>query len=313
MTRRPLLCITPNPAVDRTLVIPGFAAGRVWRAESTLVSCGGKGMNVARVLRALGMKALCAAILGGATGRLAAEAARAEGLAGAWTWIAGETRTDIIIVDENAEATVVNEPGPAVTAEEWERFTAELATLAREAAAVSVSGSFPPATPPGTAARLIAAAAAGGAPVWIDTSGPALAEALAARPAGVKINATEAAALLGHSAIGLEGASRAARALLAQGAASAVITLGAGGAVMAEGERLWHATPPALRILNPTGSGDAFLGGLLKGLATGLPPIERLREAVAAGSAAALRAGTGDMEEQDFHRLLPAIRLAALS
>ena len=111
-----ILCVTPNPAVDRTLTVPGIRLGEVSRAARALVAAGGKGLNVARVARAFGAEARCAGFLGGHSGQLVAELAEREGLCGGWTWIDGETRTCLIIVDpQGGEATVINEVGPAIT------------------------------------------------------------------------------------------------------------------------------------------------------------------------------------------------------
>jgi 1-phosphofructokinase family hexose kinase len=284
-----ILCVTPNPAVDRTLVVPGFVAGRVWRASRVHAACGGKGVNVARALAALGTNARCLGPLGGGTGDFVAAAALAEGLQAVWTRIAGETRTSVIIVGDGGEATVINEPGPVLSPEEWARLVALVAAEAQAADAVCISGSLPPGCPPGGAGRLVAAAAAQHRPVWVDASGDPLAAAVAAAPFGVKINAEEASALLGRPFVTASGAPQAARAILARGPRRAVVTLGAGGAVLADEEGCWRAHAPAIAAVNPVGSGDAFLAGLLKGFAEGRGCADALRLAVACGAANALR------------------------
>ncbi len=113
-----LLCITPNPALDRTLTVSNFRAGEIFRTSDVLMVAGGKGLNVARAARILGADPLCLSPLGGHTGRLVAELAEREGMSGAWTWYDGETRTCTIIVDE-AGATLINETGRAMPAEVW--------------------------------------------------------------------------------------------------------------------------------------------------------------------------------------------------
>src|SRR5690606_6653334 len=63
------LCITPNPALDRTLTVRGFTLGGVSRTGDVLLAAGGKGLNVARAARTLGAEAVCLGILAGHTGR----------------------------------------------------------------------------------------------------------------------------------------------------------------------------------------------------------------------------------------------------
>lgn len=311
-----IVCVTPNPAIDRTLVVPGFAvapvAGRVFRAARVHAAAGGKGLNVARALLRLGRPALCAGPLGGATGRLVADRAAAEGIEGRWTWIAGETRTCVIILGtvdgceggEDRAATVINEPGPVLSAHDWARFSSDVAAAAGTSDAVCISGSFPPARAPGEVAQLIAAAArACRGPLWVDTSGAALAEAVSAVPAGIKINGDEAGALLGRTVGTADDALRAARDICAQGLAGICVTLGANGAVLCTADGAWHATPPPIDAVNAVGSGDCFLAGLVAGLVGAMRPADALRRAVACGTANALGEHASDIEERQVQTL----------
>ncbi|TVR84247.1 MAG: 1-phosphofructokinase family hexose kinase [Rhodospirillales bacterium] len=296
-----VLAITPNVAIDRTLDVPGFAAGAVWRARSASVVCGGKGINVARAVIALGHTATCAGLVGGHGGRLATEAAAAEGLQSAWTPIAGESRTCVIVVS-GGEATVINEPGPAVAADEWARFVADVSRAAATADAVCLSGSMPGKIAGMAIVDLVRAAARHGAPVWVDCSGEALATASAARPFGIKVNADEAGALLARPITGWQQAAAAAATMVADGVSVATVTLGAEGAALACGAGTWIARPPRLRAVSAVGSGDAFLAGLMIGWGHGDRPDAALRLATAAGAANALQA-TARIDSADVTRL----------
>jgi 1-phosphofructokinase family hexose kinase len=300
-----ILCVTPNVSVDRTLTVPGFAAGAVWRAASVAAACGGKGVNVARAVAGLGHRAVCTGLLAGHSGRLAAELAKVEGLDAAWTRIDGETRTCVIVVGDAGEATVINEPGTAVSAGDWDRFAADVAGAAEGADSVCIAGSLPPGCPPGGLARLVATAGAAARPVWVDTSGPVLAEAVAAG-AAIKINAPEAAALLGRAVATIADALDAAIEIRGRGAGVTAITLGGDGAVLVTGDGAWRARPPAIAVVSAVGSGDCFLAGLAAGLAEARAPEEALRLAVAAGTANALRTSAGSIDSGDLARILGA-------
>ncbi|HVQ54303.1 MAG TPA: PfkB family carbohydrate kinase, partial [Thermoanaerobaculia bacterium] len=142
---RAVLCLTPNPALDRTLTVPDLQLGTVARAPSARVAAGGKGVNVARALAALGTEALCMGPIGGASGRILADLAAAENLDAAWTWCDVETRSCIILVDPAArQTTVINEAGPLLQPGDWNRVSAEVLARASEARAVCLSGSLPP-------------------------------------------------------------------------------------------------------------------------------------------------------------------------
>lgn len=299
-----ILCVTPNVAIDRLLSVPSLAAGSVVRARSSQVSCGGKGVNVARALRRLGQRVRCAGLLGGEAGCRAADGARREGLNAAWTWIAGETRTCIIVVDDRGAATVINEPGPVLEAGDWEHFTDDVRAAAEAGcAAVAICGSLPPAAPTGAMARLVIAASGDGRPVWVDIGGESLADALCAGPAGVKINAEEAAAFFGSPVTTIADVLRAARTLRLRGASQAIVTAAAAGAVLATAEGTWLARPPELAPVNVVASGDAFLAGLLAGFADGLDPPGALRRAAAAGAANTQSLGLADIDAVVVERL----------
>ncbi|MDG4602423.1 MAG: 1-phosphofructokinase family hexose kinase [Defluviicoccus sp.] len=291
------LCITPNTSIDRTMVVPGFLAGGVWRAQSGSIACGGKGVNVARALKRLGQQPVCSGLLAGHTGKLAAEVANAEGLEAAWTWASGETRTCVIVVGERGATTVLNEPGPPAAADDWSRLVHDVGRLARSAGGACISGSLPPGYPENGLKALIRAASMNGRrPVWVDTSGAALIDAVNAAPYGIKINADEAAALLGWRVQSVHDAIRAAREIRRRGPERVAITLAADGAVVATGQGDWHARPPGVRVVSAVASGDCFLAGLMAGLAERVSPAEALRLATACGAANAMSRDAGDFE-----------------
>lgn len=298
-----ILCVTPNVAVDRLITVPRFAAGGIWRATATRVTCGGKGVNVARALRRLGHQPICAGLIGGESGCRAADGARAEGLNAAWTWIDGETRTCVIVVDDHGTATVINEPGPVLDEHDWPRLLADVEVAGREARAVCICGSMPANVTSGGLARLVAAASAGDRPVWVDTGGEALIDALYAGPSGVKINAEEAAAVLGETVETVPAAVRAAQRLRQRGAARAIVTMAANGAVLADADGVWLARAPALTAINGVASGDAFLAGLLAGFVGGLAAPEALGLAAATGAANTQSLGLADIDASVVERL----------
>src|SRR5512141_831144 len=110
-----ILCVCPNPALDRIQVVDRLTPGAVHRATQVMLIADGKGLNVARAAKAFGCGGTSAGVMGGQTGRQVAARAAAGGIEGAWTEVEGDTRTDVLIVDGEGVATVINEPGPVVT------------------------------------------------------------------------------------------------------------------------------------------------------------------------------------------------------
>lgn len=246
---------------------------------------GGKGLNVARVLAALGHEVTVTGFVGGATGRAVQEQlTHTAGVVDALVPVAGPTRRTIAVADTaTGDTTQLNEPGPSVTPAEWSAFQEAYEVLLRSASAVALCGSLPPGVPVGAYAQLVRTARALAVPVLLDTSGEPLRRGLAARPDIVKPNADELAELTGS-----HDPSQATRDARRRGAHSVVASLGAEGLLARTPDGDWRAAPPRAVRGNPTGAGDSVVAGLLSGLVERLPWPERLSRAVALSAATVL-------------------------
>ncbi len=105
------------------------------------------------------------------------------------------------------------------------------------------------------------------------------------------VNEHEAAFLLGRKVEGEEGARSVAQGLLALGPRSLVITLGAEGALVADGETVTRVPAPQVEVVDTTGAGDAFVGALAARLALGDPLPDAVAYAARAGAAAVTKEG----------------------
>jgi len=105
------------------------------------------------------------------------------------------------------------------------------------------------------------------------------------------LNEHEAAALLDQPAGGVAAASEAAAALLARGPRAVVVTMGPDGAVAAEAGSCIHVPAPAVRVVDTTGAGDAFVGAMAASLAAGATLVDAVTAGVALGSTAVGRPG----------------------
>lgn len=308
-----ILCVSPNPAIDRTMVVSEFETGRIFRASSVLAAAGGKGINVARAVNMLGGEAVCAGFLGGTSGQIVAELAQNENIPGVWTWIEAETRTCIIIVEPTTGvATVINETGPTVKAEDWVRLQYDVLHHAASASSICFSGSLPPGSPPEAFMILLRELLRGGKQIWVDTSGVWMQAALTVPGIGLKVNNEEAGAILNMEINDVSSALMAAIALQLTGVNPIVVTMGAAGAVLVDGSHRWYAAPPQVRVLDAVGSGDSFLAGLVLAYNSGLRPHEALCHAVAAGAANAMSVGGGQFERGEFEIILGETRYEAL-
>jgi tagatose 6-phosphate kinase len=311
-----IVTVTLNAALDRTLVAPGFTLGTSRTVAHGLSLAGGKGLNVARALRALGCPVLALGFVGGLTGERMRRALADEGLQHALTAIEGESRTCTAIVDpEIGAATEINEPGPTIRPGEVVAFLASFIDALPRARLVCLCGSLPTGVSDDFYAGLIERAREAGVPCILDSRGAALRHGMRAVPLLAKPNRVELAELLGANVDPLDAAA-VRRAVPNPSPPALAITLGPDGAVLYGESGVWHALPPAVRVVDTVGAGDAFVAGLAAGLVReaggaelaatlaqpGVP--ERiLTLATATAVANTLTIGAGRLEPRDVERL----------
>ncbi|MFD8597083.1 1-phosphofructokinase family hexose kinase [Kitasatospora sp. NPDC059646] len=305
-----ILTVTPNPALDVTYTVPSFRPHSSNRVTGVAAQAGGKGVNVARVLTALGRPARCVLPLGGPTGEAVRAELAAAGLDHAAVPIAGDTRRTVAVIDP-ADATMLNEAGPELGPAEWDALVAETRRHLPQATVLVLSGSLPPGAPADGYAQLVTLGRTFDIPVVLDADGPALLAALPARPTVIKPNAAELT-----TATGLPDPHDAARTLLRRGAEAVLASLGPDGLLAVDTHGAWRCAPPAPVTGNPTGAGDSTVAALAAGLSgnAGWPAI--LPDAVALSAATVLHPRAGRFDDAAYRRLrhtLTADRMGAVS
>jgi 1-phosphofructokinase family hexose kinase len=308
-----ILCVSPNPAIDRSVVVPDFRPFEVNRATSAVDAAGGKGVNAARAIKNLRGDVLCAGFLAGESGRRVERLAKAAGLEGEWTWIEGETRTCTLIIDPNSgRSTVVNESGPTVTHEHWKQLQHAVLAAAVGAECICVCGSAPPGTKAEFYADFLRGLQPLSIPIWVDASGMTLRAAVTVPGVGIKVNHEEIGALVGRSIENAQSALEVAHNLRKDGSGAVIVTLGAPGAVIVHEDGQWWAKPPAIKAVSGVGSGDSFTAGFAVASTSGETVPEALRWAAAAGAANALSVGPGQFEYAEFERMLAETTVVSL-
>ena len=205
-------------------------------------------------------------------------------------------------------------PGSRLHRAEWEAVLDRLASLTEAPKFVVASGSMPPGAPDDFFARVARHAKALGAKTVVDTSGPALAAALAEGVTIIKPNLVELTQYVTGPLERDHDRIAACRQLAADGRAEIVaLTLGDQGSLLVTAERAWRALPLKIEAVSTVGAGDSFLGGLVAALAAGKPLEDAFRVAVAAASAAVRMPGTGLCQPEDVNRLLPDVQIKEIA
>lgn len=310
-----LLCVTPSPAIDRTARVPRLAFGEMLRPVEVVALAGGKGVNCARAARHLGALVVCTGLAGGHAGRWLVEELEREGLSPRFVEVGPETRTTYVAVDDRGRSVMIYEPAAALGADDLARLESllreELLPISDQ---VAICGSLPPGLAADAGARLVRVAREASVTVLVDTGGEALRSALSAGPDIVKISGEEAlGAGYGVGGSPAAGTSASARALVAAGAALAVVTDGPRGAAAATATAAWSVEAPRIRATNAVGSGDAFNAGLLTALASGAGVEAALARGTAAGAANAEGLAAGKLDAARVDELEVGVRIRRLA
>lgn len=306
-----ILTVVPNPALDKTVILPGFEPGKTYRATEILTLAGGKGFNFARALQAFDQTALLVAPLGGNFGQRLLELASQDGLNCDPQVIKAELRTCLTILDPAASnrLTEVYENGAPLGPGDWQKLVNRAATHFREADFMTVCGSFPPGVPPDGLYELVKQAKAAGLPVMLDTYGPQLENVFALGPDLLKINQHEAGAAVGREIATPDQALTAAAELQQRGARQVVITLGKQGAVgFTAGKQPFSWASPEVAAVSPVGSGDCFFAGVAASLVQGKDLPEAVRWGIAAGAANTLQVGAGRFNRDELEQLYALVK-----
>jgi len=311
-----ILTVTLNAAIDRTVAVPSFRQGNRHRAVEASTVAGGKGINVARALKMLGSPVIATGLAGGPTGARLMESLAEESILTDFTWIAGESRTNLAVIDPTTgEQTEINERGPDVSSEELDRFMEKLLYLAHGARVCVIAGSLPPSVPASFAARMVTDLKELGVETILDTEGEPLVAGLRAEPAAVTPNASEAEGAVGHEFNDRQDLLSGVGGLIELGASEAVITREEGCvASLLDGEerRLYEVTAPSVEPVATVGSGDAFLAGFVSSRFEEQSPEDCLRCAVACGAESTQHFGAGTLDPSEVERLLPRVEVREL-
>jgi tagatose 6-phosphate kinase len=309
-----ILTVTLNPAIDQFFYVDGFLAGKEQRASVQQTSAGGKGVNVSRALKCLGMQSTATGILGGAAGILLKECLRKEKVTFDFYETTGETRTNITIIDRmKHRQTRMLGPGPEINAFELKRFEAKFIKLALKHDIVSFSGRLGNGIPEEYYRRLLAIAKRHKLVTVIDTSGKPLKAAVESRPYLLKLNLMEIETLLGVRLPTIKSKINAMQEMISSGISEVIMTLGEDGSIGAtEGEIISAYTAKTAGVTD-VGCGDSFLAGFIYGMNKRLSFVERLKIATASGTANLQTEVPGLISQKVVYKMLKYVKLNALN
>ena len=254
-----IVTLTPNPSIDRTLVLgQPLRRGAVHRIEASGSQAGGKGVNISRACLSADVGTL--AVLPADPEDPFVHELTASGIPSRLTPCDGPVRVNLTITEPDGTTTKLNSPGSLASGEVLASLADTLHALADEADWIVLAGSLPPGAPQAWYAELVGDLRAR-TRVAVDTSAAPLLAVVehldTAPPHVMKPNGHELATLTGGDGDQLEAdpvaAAQAARTLVERGVGAVLATLGGHGAVLVTGDGAWHARPAPSRWSAPWG------------------------------------------------------------
>ena len=304
--------VTLNPSLDEWMQLDSLQPGRLNRAHDFARYPGGKGINVSRVVHALGGSTVAFGLAGGEDGLILRELLNRLAIRHAFVEVAGSTRNNYKIAVRRPRAvTEINTDGPRVSAAVLRALQRRLLRWSPRPVCVALSGSLPPGAPAATYRRWITMCRRRRIPVALDASGEALRHGLAARPWLIKPNQAEAETLAGRSLATPRRRVEAVREFVRRGATIVILSVGRDGALLgirdAEapgGASVWRGHAPVSRVDSSVGAGDSMVGGFLSSWARTHDALKAFGMSLACGTATAMTPGTELCHRRDVLRVL---------
>jgi 1-phosphofructokinase family hexose kinase len=315
-----IITVTLNTAIDKTLAVPSFQPGRRHRTVEQTTMPGGKGVNVARVLKTLGQPVIATGLAGGPTGTRIVEQLTDMSVLSDFVRTREESRTNTALIDPTTGIqTEINERGPHISDQEIELFADKLLYLAKGASLCVFAGSLPRGVDVDTYGRLIKEVRRLGVVTVVDTDGDPLRRAVRAEPDVISPNVLEAEELVGHEFNEDEDYLFAVREMVELGAGEAIMTVPDGCVAQVSPEegstqpRHFRARVHVVEAASTIGSGDAFLAGYVAARYTGRSAPQCLAYGVACGAESTQHLGAGVVDPGQVERLLSEVEVLRLA
>jgi 1-phosphofructokinase family hexose kinase len=284
--------VTLNPTLDITFELEEFLFGEPVKAVKVTSTPGGKGINVSRALRCMGVDSVAMGLLGGYRGEEVLDLLQKEGLILQVVKIKNETRTNITILGKkDGRELSIRAVGPDVETEESERLTELVLKKAQAPEALVLSGSLPHGVKEDIYHAIITEGKKQGIRIVLDSDGEPMRLGIEAGPYLIKPNRVELERLAGRALATDDEIVEFARGLVKKGVGVVVASLGSQGAVMVTGEGAWKGMVPPIDSEDTVGAGDSTVAGMVMGMVRGEAVEDMLQRGLACGLSAVMNPG----------------------
>lgn len=294
--KKAILTVTLNPSVDISYPLQHLVIDNVNRVEKASKTAGGKGLNVARVIKQMKTDVITTGFLGGTIGQYISQQLEAKQISEQFMSINQESRNCIAILHDNGKQTEILENGPTISQEDANNFLKHFNNLLNQVNIVTISGSLPAGLEANYYSQLITLARAKNIPVLLDSSGDSLKKSIQAniKPNLIKPNQEEISQLVKQPINNNKQLSNILKnSPLLSDIDWIVVSLGADGALAKVNDDIFEVRIPKINVVNPVGSGDSTVAGLAIGFYNKLSPEDTLKMAMTTGMLNTMETQTG--------------------
>lgn len=310
--RRRVATITLNPAYDLVGLSTPIELGEVNRVTTAGFHAAGKGINVAKVLKSLGIDVTVGGFLGKENQDGFQKEFSEAGIANRFQMVEGRTRINVKLTEPSGKVTDFNFSGFEITKQDWTRFVNDTLSWAGQFDMICVSGSVPPSIDLNDFTAWMKRLRSECMCLIFDSSREAFVAGLKALPWLVKPNHHELEIWAGRPLPELSDVVQAAHELRQQGIAHVVISLGEQCAMWVNASGAWMAKPPKCDVVSTVGAGDSMVGGLIYGLMMRQTSEHTLRLATAISALAVSQTNVGITDREQLARMMTEVELTPL-
>ncbi|UZJ76972.1 1-phosphofructokinase [Fictibacillus sp. KU28468] len=300
--------VTLNPSIDYFVKVNELNEGSINLADEQNIVAGGKGINVSKVLKNLGIESIATGFIGGFTGDYIEQSLQKDNIGTQFVRVHEQSRINIKL--NTGKETEINGISPEISSVDLSLLEKNLFSKLKEDDFVVLAGSLPSSLPVKFYGQLIAGIRSKGSQVLLDTKGNPLQEALRHHPFLIKPNHHELGDLVGAAIENPSDAVFYGKQLIHEGAENVLVSMAGQGAVFVSKTISAYANVPTGIVKNSVGAGDSVVAGFLAHYTQHQNLLEAFKYGVTAGSASAFSAGFCTAAE--IERYLPEVKVEVI-
>ena len=307
-----IITLTLNPAYDIHCHIDNFLPYHENLADITALEAGGKGINISRALTVCKVSNTALTVLCSENSENFKRSLEDDKMNYIEIPVNGRIRENITIHTSGAPETRISFAGFTASDTLLDKFENALDNLNIAQAIITFTGRVPSGISIIAVKDFILKLTEKGHKVVIDSKSFTLDDLIELKPWLIKPNEEEISEYLGKNISSFEDALKAAKDIYDNGIQNVMISLGSKGAMLCTGDGIFTATPPKIDAVSTIGAGDSSIAGFLAAQSRGSSSEEKLRNAVAFGTAACLTSGTKPPLPEDVNEIIKQIKCKKL-